>query len=310
MLIKTEFDQVQSDRIEFYMINQDFTGSRHISDRQETVEFRNNSEFRIWYNNTDESYDAHWHSAMEVIIPVQNYYDVIINQQQFRVKPDEILFIPPNKIHEIHAPKQGVRFVYLFDLNFLSNLNGYSGVQSILAQPLYLTKEKEPSIHSDIMQEMIRIRDEYFSGNEFADFAICSGLLRVLSKIGQHHLQKTQMFSRYKTDRQKKYVKKFQDVLNYIDQHYAEKLSLEHLADSIGFSKCHFSRLFKEYTDFTFCDYLNYRRIKAAEELLKKPELSITEIALQSGFSSISTFYRIFKQMENCSPSEYRSKIQ
>lgn len=96
--------------------------------------------------------------------------------------------------------------------------------------------------------------------------------------------------------------------MTYIDTHYTENLDLETVAKSVGFSKYHFSRLFKQYTNFTFGDYLCYRRIKAAEELLANPDLSITEVAIQAGFPSISTFNRLFKQHKNCTPSEYRSK--
>ncbi len=96
--------------------------------------------------------------------------------------------------------------------------------------------------------------------------------------------------------------------MEYIDIHYMEELNLEDIAESTGFSKYHFSRLFKQYTGFTFCDYLCHRRIKVAEELLARPDLSITEAALQAGFPSISTFNRLFKQYKNCTPSEYRSR--
>lgn len=77
-------------------------------------------------------------------------------------------------------------------------------------------------------------------------------------------------------------MQKFNEVLDYIDSHYTEELTLDNIADFSGFSKYHFTRLFKQYTDSTFYDYLIYRRIKVAEELLANPELSITEIALQS----------------------------
>lgn len=103
-------------------------------------------------------------------------------------------------------------------------------------------------------------------------------------------------------------VSSFSLPLHYIDTHYTENLDLETVAKSVGFSKYHFSRLFKQYTNFTFGDYLCYRRIKAAEELLANPDLSITEVAIQAGFPSISTFNRLFKQHKNCTPSEYRSK--
>ena len=88
-----------------------------------------------------------------------------------------------------------------------------------------------------------------------------------------------------------------------------DTLTLEDTASLMGFSKFHFSRLFKDYTGYTFCDYLNYRRIKATEELLPRSDLPITEIAMQVGFSSISTFNRLFRVYKKCSPSEYRSKL-
>ena len=65
----------------------------------------------------------------------------------------------------------------------------------------------------------------------------------------------------------------------------------------------------KQYTNFTFCDYLKHRRIQAAEMLLEQPEYSITEVALQAGFPSISTFNRIFKEYKNCTPTEYRTMM-
>ena len=105
-------------------------------------------------------------------------------------------------------------------------------------------------------------------------------------------------------------MSKFGNLLEYIDTHYTEDLTLEDMADIIGFSKYHFSRLFKQYTNFTFCDYLKHRRIQAAEMLLEQPEYSITEVALQAGFPSISTFNRIFKEYKNCTPTEFRNMHQ
>lgn len=58
----------------------------------------------------------------------------------------------------------------------------------------------------------------------------------------------------------------------------------------------------------TFYDYLNFRRMRAAEELLSSPDYSITELALASGFPSISTFNRVFKAKHGCTPTEYRMK--
>ena len=87
-------------------------------------------------------------------------------------------------------------------------------------------------------------------------------------------------------------------------------ISVEDAARTAGFSKFHFSRLFKQFTDQTFCGYLNQRRISAAETLLLNPRLSITDVALQSGFSSLSTFNRTFRTLKSCTPSEFKAYHQ
>ena len=95
-------------------------------------------------------------------------------------------------------------------------------------------------------------------------------------------------------------------VTDYINNHFAEDLSLEGVASQAGFSKYHFSRLFKQYTDSTFYKYLNQKRIEFAKTLLQDPGVSVTEVAFKSGFSSLSAFLRMFKLMNNCTPTEFR----
>ena len=155
---------------------------------------------------------------------------------------------------------------------------------------------------------MVQMRNEYFSKNDFAELTIYSLLLSLFVKLGTNHLDNINLFPNMRVYKQKEYMDKFNTVMDYIDSHYMEELNLDDIAASIGFSKYHFSRLFKQYTTYTFCAYITHRRIKIAEELLEQPDLSITEVALQSGFPSISTFNRVFKQVKNCTPSEYREK--
>ena len=57
----------------------------------------------------------------------------------------------------------------------------------------------------------------------------------------------------------------------------------------------------------SYHEYLTQKRIAHAEQLLIEPNLSITEVAMRSGFNSLSTFNRIFKAAKNCTPSEYKN---
>jgi AraC-like DNA-binding protein len=97
-------------------------------------------------------------------------------------------------------------------------------------------------------------------------------------------------------------------ILFFINNHYSEAITLETVADSLGFSKYYVSRQFKSCTHCNFCDYLNKVRSKAAAEMLRSSDFSITEIAMRAGFQSIASFNRTFKSIFGCSPTKYRSQ--
>ena len=78
-----------------------------------------NTPIRIWRNIEVVPYKVHWHSAIEIILPVENWYDSIVAGKKFHVVPGEILIIPPRELHEFVAPSEGVRFVFLFDIGAL-----------------------------------------------------------------------------------------------------------------------------------------------------------------------------------------------
>ena len=84
-------------------------------------------------------------------------------------------------------------------------------------------------------------------------------------------------------------------------------LSLEEVASLAGFSKYHFSRLFKQFTNVSFYQFLSQNRIYTAEKLLAVPEMSVTTVAYKSGFTSLSSFIRMFKLIKGVTPSEYRN---
>lgn len=300
--------EINGNFLDFYGINHDFPGIRDVQDSQETVSFHNNTTIRIWPNTETDNFEAHWHAALEIIMPVENHYDVRTGGASYHIRPGEILVIPPGELHELLAPDSGSRFIFMFDISLIARLKSFVGIQSILSQPLYVTKDTFPQIYEDVYRLLIQMRNEYFNKNEYAELTIFALLLQFFTKFGYNHINASNLFPNVRLYKQKEYIQKFNSLMEYIDDHYMEDLNLEEIAESTGFSKYHFSRLFKQYTGFTFCDYLCHRRIKVAEELLARPDLSITEVALQAGFPSISTFNRLFKQYKNCTPSEYRSR--
>ena len=292
----------------FNSVNSDYR-DRYVEDNQEErVKFLPNSLHRIWLNNIPVGFKSHWHSAIEIIVPMENWYKALINEEEFQINPGDIFIIPPGEVHELIAPESGKRFIFLMDISIISRIRGFAGIQSLLTHPLHITKESYPLVYDDLYQMLVQIRNEYFENSEYSDLVIQARLIDLFVRLAENHIHSDELFPDVKPYKQKEYVQKFNQTLEYIDSHYTEDISLGTIASHAGFSKYHFSRLFKIYTDYTFCDYLCYRRIKAAEELLAIPDYSITDVAMQAGFSSISTFNRLFKQHKGCTPSQYRSK--
>lgn len=276
------------------------------SPSQEHVAFQENSTVLIWRNSHNLSYAPHWHTAMEIIIPIENCYGVCAGSDSYHLVPHDILIIPPGEIHSLTAPDTGVRFIYLIDISFLNKIKGFASIQTLMSKPVYITDASHPQIHKSILNMLLEIEEEYFADGQYNEMTIYSILLKIFAKLGYGRTQNSDLFSNVRVYKKKEYIQKLNIVLDYIDANFTDNIILEEMADMVGYSKYHFSRLFSEYTKQTFCDYLNLRRIKAAEGLLLNDSLSVTEIAMQSGFSSIATFNRLFKSFKGCSPSEYR----
>lgn len=101
-----------------------------------------------------------------------------------------------------------------------------------------------------------------------------------------------------------------QDVLEYIDIHYDEQLTLESVCKMSMMSKTYFCYLFKLQTKKTFVEYLVDLRISKSMEMLSSTSRSITEISQDVGFQNSTHFARTFKKIKGITPREYRHKNQ
>ena len=94
--------------------------------------------------------------------------------------------------------------------------------------------------------------------------------------------------------------------VQYISTHYAERLTLEDMAQRVYLSPAYFSRVFKQETGETFTAYLNRVRIDHSRALLRRKDLRLVDIALMVGFEDQSYFTKVFKKVAGISPLRYR----
>ncbi|RGY98225.1 helix-turn-helix domain-containing protein [Clostridium sp. AM58-1XD] len=99
-------------------------------------------------------------------------------------------------------------------------------------------------------------------------------------------------------------------LLEYINTHLGEDISLNDLAAFSHLSAPYVSRLFKENLNIGFVEYMNTQRIAKARQLLKETTLTVEQIGFQVGFNNVRSFMRTFKKYENTTPGQYRSQFK
>ena len=278
----------------------------HLSGIHETADYRTDTRICLYYNDENENYPPHWHTPFEVIMPVKNGYTVVVGEQHYELREGDILLICPGIVHELFAPESGERIIFQPSLSQIQ-IRELDLLISLLRPAVLITPEEFPDFHPSARRLMMEIKEEYFLCEPYYETAIYSRFMRILVDIGRLHGALKHPVSDASNSRQKDYLDKFLYITNYINEHFAENLSLEQVADLAGFSKYHFTRLFKQYTDTSFYKYLNQKRIDYAKTLLLDPDLPVIDVALQCGFSSLSAFLRMFKQLNKCTPTEFRN---
>lgn len=104
----------------------------------------------------------------------------------------------------------------------------------------------------------------------------------------------------------RKTLDKMKVIIKYVENHYAEKITIAEIADVVGFSESHFMRYFKDIMNTSFIEYLKDYRLAMAARLLQASEDSILEVSQEVGFENLSYFNRAFKKKYGVTPSQYR----
>lgn len=102
------------------------------------------------------------------------------------------------------------------------------------------------------------------------------------------------------------YSGKIEAALHYITIHIHEKITLEAVAEAVGLSDCHLSRIFKKEVGMSMVDYVQKERIEAAKHMLVNSDETLAAISQYLYFSTQSYFIRIFRKYTGMTPGKYR----
>jgi AraC-like DNA-binding protein len=263
----------------------------------------------LLYHNDLANYPLHWHNEVELILVLSGSLKVKFHNDSSAVvdcMPGDIMMIAPGTLHEyISDAPGGEKLILLFDLATYSQVSSLVPLIKTLPPYTHISQNLYPVEVARLQNYFWEIDRLYGQQDEFLQISVYSLVSLILAQIGSMHLNDA-IVNRDAADSQHKNIDKLVEVTNYIDSHRSDDLTVEQLADLAGFSKFHFERLFKAYMGISCYQYITKRRVLMAQELLGDTDLSVMDIALASGFFSLSTFNRVFKDMNKCSPTEYR----
>lgn len=243
--------------------------------------------------------DFHYHKDIDIFQAVTGTARVIIDNKEYVTQPDHIYCINPMENHAFysHTPCQWRTFVFP---RFVIELPPDHLMMKRLINPIFngtlrmahCVKDAELSSLLEEISHLQKRTDENMP-------LIVSDLLRFLGIMERdHHLHPAPPIS---ID-----APKIQRILDYLDQHYRERITLTQLAEHINMHPTSFCRYFKKEMNSTpFC-YIHQLRIREAQVLLWETTMPIIDIAIQVGFDNISFFTRTFKKLTGLTPYQFR----
>ena len=95
----------------------------------------------------------------------------------------------------------------------------------------------------------------------------------------------------------------------YLDKNHSEDITITSVAQSLGYTSRHISRILSTLKIYNFRNLLNSFRIEHAKRLLRKTNLKMIDVSLESGFSNERSFYRVFQSIEGTTPKEYKNSL-
>ncbi|TFE23306.1 AraC family transcriptional regulator [Cohnella luojiensis] len=249
----------------------------------------------------------HWHEHMEFLYFVSGNATIECGSVPYQYQAGELCVVNSNELHYGITNSEDLSFYAM--IVDISLLHSYStdAIETKFITPISQNRilfQNRISDDEEITRCMLTIIRELERKDLGYELSIKSHLYLLLSLLVRNYMATLTEQDEYR--HRLKELERLAPVFAYIDEHYKAKLTVQQLAGHAGLSRFHFSRLFKQVTDKTLVEYINLVRINKSESLLRSTRLTISEIAMETGFSDIYYFSRTFKKLKKLSPSEWR----
>lgn len=244
----------------------------------------------------------HYHDEIELLTVTSGAIKIVFPDGEDVIREGEIGFISSRLVHETFGLGQVHRsaFIQFKRIDYLDdggkNLANFMNLGSSAFHKFKVGEAK-----SGVRRIVDAVIDEHTTRRDAYDVSIHGLIYCLIAELVRCGLMKS-VDSSVGTVIDGRLI----PVIAYIDENYGEKISLRELGRLANLNCDYLSRQFKRATGSTIGEYINFVRLSKAEKLLSTTDASILQIAMATGFSSLSYFNRVFKKYKKCSPSAYK----
>lgn len=222
--------------------------------------------------------------------------------QSDRLNPQDMCLTPNGTAFQARWQDVAESIVIKLDDNWLKSI----AADILLTDSFELTLQRakqDKLLFYLVLTLRNEVANNYESGRIYYDSVLNSLGIHLVSKYGVR---------KQATEEQESGLSKakLEQAIAFIRQNYTRKLKLADIAEVTGLSEFYFDRLFKKSTGYTPHQYLTQYRIDRAKQLLRKKDLTATQIAKLCGFSNQSYFTKQFRQIVGTTPLRYRKEVK
>lgn len=245
---------------------------------------------------------SHWHNSVEIIFVLRGALEATVGPRKYALKEGDVLLINQCHVHEVIGLDHNIIATFLIPVAYLrEHINQLDGIQFDCYSGSVGSDKKKALDHiRHLLAEMVQLR--YKKGEAFK-LEMEHRMLGVFSTLLKQFRGATASGAI-----QEKYMERMLRIITYIEEHYNEPVSLQDIAEREYLSVPYLSKFFSEHIGMNFQSYLTNIRLKnAVEDLLRRDDIPIAEMAITHGFPNAKSFYTAFKNRYHMTPHEYRT---
>ena len=278
----------------------------------EAFDFNRISAFNMSTGHKERSYRPHWHSYGEIILVGPGETNIfMVNQSRYQLEEGDFVLAWPMEMHAIIDADRERSLVIQFSSTFMNSLLDLQRIMHLYRNLHVIRRKAHPELAERLQAMAHRMKDLHFSGGMDRELRCCILFMEFMLAMDQQRDELAPELKQLEQDGcTDDVMRRMILVTDYIKNNLtADDLSQAAMAKMAGISKDYFSRIFKNVTGMNYSRWLNMIRLEKATELLAQKGMSLTEVAMLSGFQSIPSFNRVFHDEKGMAPGEYRALL-